>query len=225
MSIERPDLEEYRRSPNWPQPRPRLAQPEGPKQRPVSFVRISLGVLVGLVLLIPLSVFSWRLRPQLPPEGTRVFYGVGFSFEHPETWRVIERVQFGPATISGLSNEAVGINKLNAVVVSRYGTNVAVTGGNIEEARTEILTALSEVMNGSGEWYVQSGPTETRMAGHPGFRSRVTAQSPSGDEVASRMTIILAGSTLYVLSCQHTAEHALEIETGCDHVMETFQVG
>jgi hypothetical protein len=225
MSIERPDLEEFRRSPNWPQPRPKLAQPEEPKPRPVSFVRVSVGVLVGLVLLIPLFVISWRLRPQLPPEGARIFFGVGFSFQHPETWRVIEKVRFGPATVPGLSNEAVGIDEVNAVVVSRYQTNVAVTGGNIEEVRTEIMAALSEVMNSSGAWYVQSGPTETRMAELPGFRSRVTAQSPSGDEVASRMTILLAGSTLYVLSCQHTPDHALEIESGCDQVMETFQVG
>lgn len=223
MSIERPDLEEFRRSPNWPQPRPKLAQPEEPKPRPVSFVRVSLGVLVGLVLLIPLFVFSWRLRPQFPPEGTRIFIGAGFIFQHPEEWKEIQEVPFGPATAPGLSNEAVGVDRINAVAVSTYRLNGFVAEG--DQLGGGILTGISEMLQETGSWIVQSGPVETTVDRFPGLGFVVTARGPGDIDVASRLTVVVARSTAYVVSCQHTAEQAFEIETGCDQVMETFQVG
>jgi hypothetical protein len=221
MSAEQPDLEEYLRSPHWPQPRPRPRESEA---RDPSYLRVILVGVVGVALMIPLFVMGWWLRPQLPPEGTRIFFGAGFQFQHPEEWRVIDQIRFGPATAPGLSLQAVGIDEINAVVVGRYSINAAVTDGNIEEVRSEVLNALSEVLISSGGWVVQSGPLDTTMASSPGYRFRVTSSIAGGTEVASRLTVVVAGSTMYVLSCQHTPERALEIETGCDQVEESFRI-
>jgi hypothetical protein len=221
MSIERPNLEEPQWSPDWLQPRPRMA---GREPRRPSYVRVALVGVVGLALLIPLFVITARVRPKLPPEGSRIFFGEGFQLQYPEEWRVLEAVRFGPATAPGLSLQAVGIDEINSVVVSRYPVNFSVADDELDEIHGLIRSRLFGVLAGSGSWTVQSEQTGTAMAGHPSYRWMVTSSGPNGLQVASRVTVVVEGSTMFVVSCQHTLDRAVEIETGCDQVVETFEI-
>jgi len=215
MSIDKPDLDDIPPSPEWPDP---WSMPARPARREPSVLRISLIGLFGVLALIPLFLMLQTIKPKLPPEGTTRFVGAGFTFQHPEEWKALEVISFGPATAPGLSLEAVGIGDVDAVVVSTYRVDPGGTGQNI-------LNTLSEVLAGSGSWVVRSGPVEAAVAGAPGYLLTVSATSPTGIEVSARMTVVASDSTLYVVSCQHTPEHATDIEAGCDQVLATFAIG
>jgi hypothetical protein len=221
MSVQRPNVEEPQWSSDWLQPRPRPTRPE---PRRSSVLRIVLIGAVGVAVLVPLFFIGTFVRPKLPPEGTRILFGDGFQFQHPEEWRVLEGIRFGPATAPGLSLQAVGIDDINAVVVSRYAVNFAVTDDNVDEVDGLIRSRVSEVLAGSGSWNIQSEQTGTTMAGHPAYRWMVTSSGPGGVQVASRVTVVVDGSTMFVVSCQHSLERALEVETGCDQVVDTFEI-
>jgi hypothetical protein len=215
MSIDKPDLDDIRPSPEWPDP---WSTPPRPARREPSVLRIALIGLFGLLALVPLFVMLQTIKPKLPPAGASRFVGAGFTFQHSQEWQVIEVVSFGPATAPGLSLDAVGVGDVDAVVVSAYRVDPSGTG-------QDILNTLSEVLAGSGSWLVRSGPVEAAVAGASGYRLTVSATSPTGVEVSARLTVVASGSTMYVVSCQHTPQRATEIETGCDQVLETFEIG
>lgn len=119
-------------------------------------LRIVLIGAVGVAVLVPLFFVGMFLKPKLPPEGTRIYFGAGFQFQHPEEWRVLQTIRFGPATAPGLSLQAVGIDELNAVLVSRYAVDFTASGDNLDEIDGLVRTRMFEILAASGSWTAQS---------------------------------------------------------------------
>ena len=150
-------------------------------------------------------------------DGTETFEeeGFPFTFEYPGSLEDVTDVSFS-STVGGAAqdNKGVALDDDNAIVVSRYDLNVAVTAQNVEQVKAE----LDEVMSQASGMDVSGKQVE--IGGFPGFEYTFELEEPP--EGRSRFFALFDGRTEYTLNCQSTPEKRDELEAACQQAVDTL---
>jgi hypothetical protein len=153
--------------------------------------------------------------------GTNTFHGHGVTFDYPGGWKVLSDLTV-PATQSGSSRDAVGIDASDSVVLVISHVKVPVTPANIATVRQTIAQALSQGAAQTGG-IVNEQPSGLTVGGLPGFEMRIRGVRLSGVQVDSRFVVAFKGTTEYLLNCESTPSHSAEVEKGCQQVVDSFK--
>jgi hypothetical protein len=152
----------------------------------------------------------------------KTFEGDGYSFTYPGNWdegEVEARAQSG----NTVSSVAFGPSRDSLVNVEVYRLDVAITEENIDEATDELADVIAQTFEQAGGG-VTAGPTRTTVDGLPALRFEASALTPDDERVQSRGTLVFDGSTEYYVNCQFTPDRAEEMNSGCDQVLNSFDV-
>jgi PsbP len=153
--------------------------------------------------------------------GDKTFEGDGFSFTYPGEWRKSDfDVQFGQPVTTDAFAPAEGADVL---LVGVGHLNAPVTEQNIEGLSHEFAAQIdhqSRQLKGR----ITNGPSRTTVGGLPALSFGVSAVNKSGTRTQSRLILVFDGRTQYFLNCQYTPSGAEEMKSGCDLVVESFQV-
>ncbi|HYT29222.1 MAG TPA: hypothetical protein VEN82_00450 [Actinomycetota bacterium] len=154
--------------------------------------------------------------------GTSTFNAHGVSFDYPGGWKALSALTV-PATQSGSSRDAVGIDPSDSVVLVISQVKVPVTPANISAVQQTIAQALSQGASRTGG-IVSEQPSALTVDGLPGFQMRIRGVRLAGVQVDSRFVVAFKGSTEYLFNCESTPSHTDEVEKGCQQVIDSFKV-
>jgi hypothetical protein len=167
--------------------------------------------------------------PPAPDPSTRAIDQNGVSFQYPGTWRTVQVPmpspspgQPAPVEPMEQSVQAVGIDELNFVSLS-YGISGLPTedfaqwSGLVREAVAQ--------RSASGGLTLLTEPHEVTASGMRALRYEARAPSGVGYVVHVTWVGFVRRTTQFVVQCFSMAEHAAEIQQGCDQVLATLRVG
>jgi len=181
---------------------------------------VLVGVLAGCDSTIPRDI-----EPSLTPRVAgvpRTFSSHGISFEYPGDWSVIPvNAPTSPDPLGTLSSHAVGLDRLDLVLVSVFGAKIRVTAENFSAHLTELEIASESLLEAMG-YGVQGKPESISVNGLPGLRWQITLPTSVGYVLEGTGSILFDVTTLYVIQCPSVPERAGVIDQGCDQILESF---
>jgi hypothetical protein len=141
--------------------------------------------------------------------GDGTFEGEGVTFDYPEDW---EQREIDPVTPEATFTTAFAPEEgLSGLIFEIGDAGTRITESNIDAVAEDVAGAIQESTE---------GPTVLTVAGLPAIR--IISHPQSG--LTRRITTVFDGATAYVIDCGFTPERAEDMETGCDQVLESFQV-
>lgn len=155
-------------------------------------------------------------------KGTNHIDSAGVSFDYPGDWH---RLSSAAATPSGstASRIGVGIDQDNAAVLVVTHLSKPVTAQDFQQTEAALIQIIGQGAQRRGG--TLSSPAPFTLAGIPAFSLEIDGvRGPTGRVVSSRLVVALRGKTEYFLNCEHTTDHADEVDKGCDQIVQTFNV-
>lgn len=148
----------------------------------------------------------------------------GVAFDYPASWKAVESERLRVDTGAQLWSQwfvPVRAQDLDLVMVSGYRLPVSITAASIRFHQPAIVASVEQLAEAGGG-AVMAGPTRTTVAGLPALRFEVTARSPDGRAVRSRLTFAFRGRTEYFVNCQR-ARHPADVARACDTIVRSFR--
>jgi hypothetical protein len=196
-----------------PQPPPDVAAP--PRSRRALVVGVIVAAVVALIAVVTiLGVIGG---------SKKTYSGSGFSFDYPKGWSQIKDLTFESSTGNAVSNQAVGVTQRDAVILAIYRLRVPVTSANLSQIKPEVDRVLQQLAQ-QAHGAVTQPASRVTVDGLPALRYGLATTIQGGSRVNSRLVFVFDGTTEYFFNCQHTADRADEIESGCDQVLASFTV-
>jgi hypothetical protein len=150
--------------------------------------------------------------------GDRTFDadGIGVTFEYPRAFHRIENITFGQSAGAQTAARAgVALDRVNAIIVSRYDLKVPIDKGNLPRYKGEVDSVVGEL---AGK---RVSGRRVEYGGLPGYEYRIAVRSPAQGQ--SRMAILFDGKTEYLLNCQSTPAERERVEAGCRKALDTLR--
>ena len=152
------------------------------------------------------------------------FTGHGYTFDYPGNWTPRSNLAFAAAAAGGaLSKEAVGLDGVNLVVVLTTRLGQPVTSQVLPRLEVQASNDIREVA-ARGGGTVARGPQPITFGGLPAFVFDLSGIRVGRATVDGRLVLAFRGRIEYLLFCQHTAQRADEVESGCDQIVRTFRL-
>lgn len=150
----------------------------------------------------------------------------GVAFDYPSSWDLLE--QTGATSSTGgnqLWTQAVGpgASESSVVIVSAYQLRLDVSKVAPDRLKTEIDATLDQLAQQAGGSRVGSLQNAT-LGSLSGYQATINAQSPSGQDVQSRVVFGFDGDVEYYVNCQYEADARTPILGGCDAIQGSFAV-
>jgi hypothetical protein len=141
--------------------------------------------------------------------------GFAFTFEYPSSLEETSDVSYS-STAGGAAEDAraLGLDDRNAIVVSRYGLNVAVTAENADQVKPELDDLISGLAG------TELSGKQVQIGGFPGFEYTFDLEDPP--EGRSRFFVLFAGKIEYTLNCQSTPDKRDELQAACRQAVDTL---
>jgi hypothetical protein len=150
-------------------------------------------------------------------DGTETFEeeGFAFTFEYPSSLEETSDVSYS-STAGGAAEDAraLGLDDRNAIVVSRYGLNVAVTAENADQVKPELDDLISGLAG------TELSGKQVQIGGFPGFGYTFDLEDPP--EGRSRFFVLFDGKIEYTLNCQSTPDKRDELQAACRQAVDTL---
>ena len=150
-------------------------------------------------------------------DGTETFEeeGFAFTFEYPSSLEETSDVSYS-STAGGAAEDAraLGLDDRNAIVVSRYGLNVAVTAENADQVKPELDDLISGLAG------TELSGKQVQIGGFPGFEYTFDLEDPP--EGRSRFFVLFDGKIEYTLNCQSTPDKRDELQAACRQAVDTL---
>src|SRR5688500_4273230 len=157
-------------------------------------------------------------------DGTGTYDENGVTFEYPGGWD--EFPAEASATTTG-SNElwsaTVGPDRTNLVNITAYRLNIAVTEDNLDSIEAELDEVIQGVVDQAGG-EITDGPTASEVAGFPAYTYTWEGVEVDGEPKDSSAYFLFNDDVEYFFNCQFSAETEDEVQTGCDQILESFEV-
>ncbi len=173
---------------------------------------------VGFTLLA-LAVVAGCESTSTEKEGPATFKPTSdlpLTFTYPKKLKRDDSPKSNLETGSPKAAVALGLDDVNAVVVSRYDIGVAIDRGNLAQVRSELDGIVKRLFRG------RARGTRVKRGGLPGFEYRVPIAKPV--KARSVLTFLFDGRREYELNCQSTPEHRQELLRACDQILQTLKV-
>ncbi len=142
--------------------------------------------------------------------------GIDVTFEHPATFKPIRNVTFGEsAGAKPTARAGVALDRVNAIIVSRYDLRATITKTNLARFKGEVDGVISRLAG---------RPVSGRQVEHgglPGYEYVIALKTPR--EGRSRMSVLFDGATEYLVNCQSTPEKRDTVEAACRRALDTLQ--
>jgi hypothetical protein len=150
-------------------------------------------------------------------DGTETFEeeGFAFTFEYPSSLEETSDVSYS-STAGGAAEDAraLGLDDRNAIVVSRYRLNVAVTAENVDQVKPEADDLISGLAG------TELSGKQVQIGGFPGFEYTFDLEDPP--EGRSRFFLLFDGKIEYTLNCQSTPDKRDELQAACRQAVDTL---
>jgi hypothetical protein len=143
--------------------------------------------------------------------------GIGVTFEYPAPFKPIRNVTFGQsAGAKPTARAGVSLDRVNAIIVSRYDLRATITKDNVADFKGEVNNVISQLA-GKGV----SG-REVEYGGLPGYEYAISLKTPPNGQ--SRMAVLFDRATEYLVNCQSTPDKREAVESACRKALDTLRV-
>jgi hypothetical protein len=175
-------------------------------------VRRSTLLLAGLALGAALAVAGCG-----GGGGDKTFdnESIGITFKYSPSFHPITNINFGQtAGAKAAAQSGVAIDKVNALIISRYDLNVKINKDNLSKFKGEVDNVISQLAGRrvSGQ--------EVEYGGLPGYEYVINVNDPPQGQ--SRMAVLFDQATEYLINCQSTPTDRDKIEEGCRKALDTL---
>ena len=177
-------------------------------------VRRSTPLLAGLALSAALAVAGCGGGGG----GDKTFdnENIGITFKYSPRFHPITEIDFGQtAGAKAAAQSGVALDKVNALIVSRYDLNVKIDKDNLSKFKGEVDNVISQLAG-----HRVSGQ-EVEYGGFPGYEYVIDVKNPPQGQ--SRMAVLFDQATEYLINCQSTPTDRDEIEEGCRKALDTLE--
>jgi hypothetical protein len=142
--------------------------------------------------------------------------GIGITFKYSSSLEPIKHVNFGQsAGAKPAARAGVAIDKVNAIIVSRYDLRVKITKDNIAKFKGEVDNVISQL---AGR---RVSGRQVEYGGLPGYEYVISLKTPPNGQ--SRMAVLFDQATEYLVNCQSTPPDRDKVEEGCRKALDTLQ--
>jgi hypothetical protein len=176
-------------------------------------VRRSTLFLAGLGLVAGLAVAGCG-----GGGGDKTFENqkLGITFKYSPSFHPITEINFGQtAGAKATAQSGVALDKVNALIVSRYDLNVNIDKDNLSKFKGEVDKVISQLAG-----HRVSGQ-EVEYGGFPGYEYVINVKNPP--RAQSRMAVLFDQTTEYLINCQSTPTDRDKIEEGCRKALDTLE--
>jgi hypothetical protein len=141
---------------------------------------------------------------------------IGVKFKYSPSFHTIEDINFGQSAGAKAAAQAgVALDKVNAIILSRYDLNVTIDKDNLAKFKGEVDQVISQLAG-----HRVSG-REVEYGGLPGYEYVIDVKNPPQGQ--SRMAVLFDQATEYLINCQSTPSDRDEIEAGCRKALDTLE--
>jgi hypothetical protein len=175
-------------------------------------VRRSTLFLAGLGLVAGLAIAGCG-----GGSGDKTFenQNIGITFKYSPSFHRITDINFGQtAGAQAAAQSGVALDKVNALIVSRYDLNVNIAKDNLTKFKGEVDNVISQL---AGR---RVSGREVEYGGLPGYEYVINVKSPPQGQ--SRMAVLFDQATEYLINCQSTPADRDKIEEGCRKALDTL---
>lgn len=157
-----------------------------------------------------------------PPSITGTVFAdprFGFTFRYPRDWSTGD-FSYDAALTAGArpaASMAVGVDKDNSVLLTRYNLAKTVTARELRDQLVELDTVITDF---AGRPYVGEA---TEIGGLPAVRYQPFALRDDPAGRSSRVVFLFDGTAEYELNCQSTASGRDKMNPGCDQMLSTLR--
>jgi hypothetical protein len=142
--------------------------------------------------------------------------GIGVTFRYSPKFHRIRNVTFGEsAGAQAVTRGGVALDKVNAILVSRYRLRLPIGKDNLARYKDEVDGVISKLAGKpvSGR--------QVEYGGLPGYEYVLALRTPA--QGRSRMAVLFDQATEYLLNCQSTPAARKRIEEGCRKAFATLE--
>ena len=141
---------------------------------------------------------------------------IGITFKYSSSFKPITNVSFGQsAGAKPAARAGVAIDKVNAIIVSRYNLRVTITKDNVAKFKGEVDNVISQL---AGK---RVSGRQVEHGGLPGYGYVISLKTPPDGQ--SRMAVLFDQATEYLINCQSTPPNRDKVEEGCRKALDTLQ--
>ena len=141
---------------------------------------------------------------------------IGITFKYSPRFHPITEIDFGhTAGAKAAAQSGVALDKVNALIVSRYDLNVNIDKDNLSKFKGEVDNVISRLAG-----HRVSGQ-QVEYGGFPGYEYVIDVKTPPQGQ--SRMAVLFDQATEYLINCQSTPTDRDEIEEGCRKALDTLE--
>jgi hypothetical protein len=143
----------------------------------------------------------------------------GFTFRYPRGWSTGDFTYEADQTTGArpAASTAVGIDRNNSVLLTRYELATAVTAQEVPDQLGELNGVISRF---AGRPYVGE---VADVEGVPAVRYQAFALQADAARRSSRVVFLFDGTAEYELNCQSTPDRRAEMDRGCDQILATLR--
>jgi hypothetical protein len=173
-------------------------------------------VLIGLVAAAGVLAGCGGSKSAAPEPKSGSFRQSGFdiTFDYPKDLIQTTQLKFGTRAGSDAARAAVGIDRDNMILVSRYDLRRPVTTANVGAVKPEVDGVIRQLAGSPMDG------ARIDVGGLPGYRYRVPLPAPAGG--VSRVYVLFDRKVEYFLNCQSTPESRDRLDRACDRALDTL---
>jgi hypothetical protein len=142
-------------------------------------------------------------------------HGFDVTFDYPRDFRPDDNLRFGSTAGERHSaSTAIGLDRENVIVVSRYQLLRPVTTQNIAAVKPEVDGVITKL---AGK---QHSGRRVEYGGLPGYAYDVRLSAP--EHGVSRVYVLFDDDVEYFLNCQSTPDVRYVLDAACQQALDTL---
>jgi hypothetical protein len=142
--------------------------------------------------------------------------GFGITFKYGPPFHPTRDIAFAQsAGAKPVARAGLAVDRVNAIIVSRYDLRVKITKETLAKYRREVDAVIAQLAGKP----VSGQAVEYR--GLPGYDYTISIQNPPNGQ--SRLVVLFDGATEYLFNCQSTPAKRDRLEAACRKALDTLE--